>query len=349
MIKVHFPHGGVWRMLRWHEADCGHHLIMARTHKGVMAALRAALVKEPDLEIRGYWEIDVVAPSPKMNQEAEVILDQHAEAGFRHYIESVAYEMLRMGVELPKPLRACDRYQQRHEHSYRVGEESRKLHIGCKNCERGVIIDIPDFSSFFKQRRAAIEAHEAAAREVARAKLTTKPNRTILGEPVAAESRAVPAKDGKAVRAALAEFGPHCEGVVLKDFKVRPSALHKVLFLYKHRRRLSAEEPKALVREVSAKAEADRKERLKVSAAKYIADRAKQFAEFRQLMGGNVTSDEYVAELKRIMTRLDELARMPEHASAKVNGTTDVARSLYLAGSYIQDAAFVVNGRRSLL
>lgn len=83
-MNVFFPHGGRWRMLRWYEHGCGHHLILARSHRGVMSALRTVLEKKPDAELRGYWEINVWAPSQAMCDMAR----EHEELEARELFEA---------------------------------------------------------------------------------------------------------------------------------------------------------------------------------------------------------------------------------------------------------------------
>lgn len=178
-------------MLRWYGENTGHHLILAKNHAAVRTAVHAHLHSEDDHleQLRGYWEIDVQAPSVKME---ELAFRWHEMSVRGQFWDSVASRIRPMLIEGTKTdvARLCERHS--------LEDWS------CEHCHNGVVITVSDRESFFLARRAAYE----------------KANEMYRDRTKWSSSRATPAASHKGLKWACPDFGHHSSGVSLYDFQM---------------------------------------------------------------------------------------------------------------------------------
>ena len=230
--KVRFPLGGRWRMLRWYEINRGHHLLMAKRHSSILVALQARLRRVADLEIRGYWEIDIFAPSPKMDAMAFAVREDEMRDSFWQNICWRARQWEQERKKLPPGLRQCSKFVPI-EDPNGWSDECDGQHRGCQNCHDGIVVESPE--AFYAERRAMFEASQIGRR---------------YGHSDGCVSRAVPAADGQILRAAIADFGHHEEGIHLSDHIDQSYVPGSVIFYYTVVKELSQAEPGSMVKAV---------------------------------------------------------------------------------------------------
>jgi len=265
-VKVIFPFGGRWRMCRWHTENDGHHLILARTHAAILTAFKAVLEKQRFAEVRGYFDIEVLAPSAAMLAMDNAIRVETARREFWSYLtwESTSY-FDDLGV-YPPGVTACAAFEAADDYKDEIAFDyvPDPKHYGCKHCKDGVVIVAPDREAFYQARRAMFEASDHWLRCA-----------HDEGKPAVA-SRATPAADGQALSVAIANFGHHAKGAHLTEFEMPesgavylPTGFSDVLFFYSPIGTLAADDMEAMAR---ASEEAIRSED-KVEAERYQRER----------------------------------------------------------------------------
>jgi hypothetical protein len=226
MIKVFYPHGGKHFLLHWSSYDERGHVILARTEKGIQQVADRLFQKHWDAEIKGYWEIDIVSPSEKMQQEDK-------EANYQSEIYDLYYEIIeRMrdlveaGKTLPSIFSICTSYELEEEDKGVVDEEDEwasQRHYLCKNCSSTIK------SSLSKEELYA--KYHQAWREQFPIEQYIDPKLVI--------SRATPVKDGEELfYADISSFGHHGQGVELQKFDPESPSYKDNLFWFHQVREL---------------------------------------------------------------------------------------------------------------
>jgi hypothetical protein len=198
MIKVFYPHGGTHFLLHWSSYDEKGNVILARTEKGIQQVADQVFQKHWDAEIKGYWEIDIVAPSDKMQQDLKNdIYDLHFE------IIDRLRDLVEAGETLPSIFSICNSYELEEEDKEDVDVEdgwAYQRHYLCKQTIK---------SSLSKEELYA--KYHQAWREQFPIEQYIDPKLVI--------SRAKPVQDEKELfYADISSFGDHGQGIVLQKF-----------------------------------------------------------------------------------------------------------------------------------
>jgi len=202
-VNVYFPHGGVWRLLRWHTRNTGHHVVLAKSERAMDGVVRRLVDREPFAEIADHLLVEIVAPSDAMVAAKRAYEESRTRQGFWSYVCGSA----KHADVLPDELMMCDRFEPDDE--YATADD----HYGCRNCHEGIVPRAETTDDFYAARRAAYEELFPPF---------------VDGVP----SRARRARDDEAVCAAGASFGPHRSGVGLGPTTPEETAYETPLFLY---------------------------------------------------------------------------------------------------------------------
>lgn len=223
---VKFPLGGRWFMLRWYHEMEGHNLILARSHAAAIATWRVRLRDSQGIEFRGYWEVDILAPSPAMHAKALASREKQALDDFWDYISWKARDWEESHKSLPPGLVRCKEFKPTDRDDAEDGN-----HYSCANCHTGILA-AGSQEEFYRERRESIEA--TLQRHVDKSFCV---------------SRAAPAVDGQKLCAASANFGHHSSGIHLGEYDPSWSG-DGTIFFYIVVSELSEEEPKKMANAV---------------------------------------------------------------------------------------------------
>lgn len=250
-MNVHFPHGGMWIMLRWHTSREQHKIALARTECGIRAVVDVLARESPYVELKEYERIELRAPTEAMDEYATKLREQGRHRDFWDELR-IAFVSLRK--PMPPELQLCNRYVPLNDDD---NESNDSEHYCCTNCMYRLVPVAGTPREFYEARRAAFDAFQ--------------PPHAEPGVP----SRARRATSYDGLKAAVPNFGHHCTGVdlvnVTRDFESGPHGLYyrdRPLFLYRTHTVLD----KDLLNERLAKAREDDRER------SHVADRARERA-----------------------------------------------------------------------
>jgi hypothetical protein len=226
MIKVYYPHGGKHFLLHWSSYDERGHVILARTETGVQQVAERLFQKHWDAEIIGYWEIDIVSPSEKMQQENKEA-DHQSEVYDLHFeIIDWMRDLVEVGETLPSIFSICSSYELEEEDKEGVDEEDEwafQRHYLCKNCSSTIKSSLSKEELFAK--------YHQAWREQFPIEQYINPKLVI--------SRAESARDGEALfYADISSFGNHGQGVELQKFDPESPSYKDNLFWFHQVREL---------------------------------------------------------------------------------------------------------------
>jgi hypothetical protein len=221
MIKVFYPHGGKHFLLHWSSYDERGNVILAKTERGVQEVAVRLFQQHWHAEIQSFWEIDIVAPSSQMQQQAEEA-DLQKEISYLHFeIVDRLRDLLEAGETLPAIFQTCTSYElekQDEEHIDKNDEYCSKRHYCCKNCHSTIKSSLSKEELFHKYHQAWREQF---------------PEDTY-DDPKLVESKAEPAQeDGKELfYADTSSFGDHGQGVELKQFDPENPVFNNNLFWF---------------------------------------------------------------------------------------------------------------------
>jgi uncharacterized protein YqcC (DUF446 family) len=265
MIKVYYPHGGKHFLLHWSSYDERGNVILARTEKGVQQVADQLFQEHWDAEIQGYWEIDIVAPSDKMQQEAKEADHQSAVYYLHFEIIDRMRDLVEAGKTLPSPFSVCTSYELEEEDDER-DEWGAARHYGCKNCH-----------STIKSSLSKEELHA----KYNRAWRKQFPNEPYI-DPKLVVSRAKPVLDGKKLfYADPSSFGDHGQGVVLQEFDPENPCYKDNLFWFHQVRELDHSSFSAVL---TQKQQDQKEEREKVWAENKAANNKEEQEKIKKVL-----------------------------------------------------------------
>jgi hypothetical protein len=134
MIKVYYPHGGKHFLLHWYCYDERGNIFLARREENIKPAVISISEKYPDAEIRGYYEIEIVAPSKFLCTMAELAVLKEERDIFYYEVLSRLRHVIKAGKALPPPFEVCSNYETDEEDEVR-NEWDIESHYFCKNCK----------------------------------------------------------------------------------------------------------------------------------------------------------------------------------------------------------------------
>jgi hypothetical protein len=273
------PMAGRRCLLHWWTGWKQGQVILAADEAQMAALARAAAAQHADAKLREACEIDLVAPSRRMQDLAAWYHRREEVAWFHQEVAGRMKEALAAGLALPAPFARCTEYRGRDGCDKDVDAE--REHWWCANCRNGIRLAGTTPAEFHDAWRARWEAAFPPEPE---------PEPRVRRRP----SEALPAGDDEPVWHARADFGHHQEGVVLEEVQLpgepqtdadgdvwAPGALgDRVLFRFRRLREidlgpLRAEleaarqrraEEAALERE-AVRSASDRQDRLRLEAA----------------------------------------------------------------------------------
>lgn len=205
-LEVAYPFGGEHYMLAWYDHWEGNHIILARTRKAVeqsYAGLERCKKKDLDLEPKGLFKINIVAPPPELRLfHAKSCFESEVRSFWKH-ISFQARELHKKTKMLPEGLVFCRNYVAKWEDSDDT-EESDREHVYCKNCvDRITPVGASIVEVFMRLGWPPPEGPFS----LYRSKWTTKVN--------------APAADpSKKLYGIGTNFGPHQEGLLIAQYDV---------------------------------------------------------------------------------------------------------------------------------
>ena len=131
-LLVSYPYGGKKVLLQWNTFNEGNNLILASCEQNMLGIIQRVFYRYPEMEIRGYCEIDIVAPSIRLCEKA-------AEQNRKINIDHFSYEIVERVKEvieheklIPPQFAICSEYKP--EADIDCGEWETKTHYTCENC-----------------------------------------------------------------------------------------------------------------------------------------------------------------------------------------------------------------------
>src|SRR5277367_1385392 len=231
-LHVYYPFGGRVLLLHWYTYEDRGHVVLAKSQRALRATAMTVFTENPNAEIKALCEIDVVAPSNRLEKivtesvRLENIRSFHLEVSF--CLDSV----LEAGLALPFPFAECTEYKPSDD--FDADEWATKRHYQCENCEARIRLE--EFSP------------EAFYNRYAEAWRVLYPQQTHR-DPRRGPSRAARASDDDELWFAEAMFGHHSSGVELKPInldEIKESAgmffSDRAMFFFKRVRELDSVE-----------------------------------------------------------------------------------------------------------
>ena len=264
-LHVVYPHGGRVFLLHWWTYDDRGHMIVSPTERGLIASARRIFTENPDAEIKGYSEVEIVAPGPKLHAlAAQQVLNERVGAFF-YEVSHRLREAAEAGRALPPPFERCTKFESDDEEST-PDEWTIAQHSGCKHCKETIrLVGMTPGDLYARHHTRWLATHPDHPENRDR-------SREGKGR---VESRARVARDDEHLWAVRANFGPHSKGLVLAEMCVDgeytmfsggsmgySSLQDEALFFYLPIRDLDASELQAMLdmRKVEAKREQELRE-----------------------------------------------------------------------------------------
>lgn len=245
-FKVYNPSAGRWFVLHWWTEDDRGHLTFAKTTDGLCVAARAVFEKEPEAENRGLYEIEMVAPSARMEKLAALHDRKEAIDQFYYELSSRVRLLLGTRLRIPLPFERCKTYEPE-EFTDVTDENNRKHHYSCKNCDMTL-------------RLVGVTRDELYEKHFVRWRLLNPLPRHSPGrkQPVRSLSLAAPAADDEKIWFAYGNFGHHAGGIELHKVDLaeaeayRPQCLSdQALFFCLLVRRVTGQTASAITKAIS--------------------------------------------------------------------------------------------------
>jgi hypothetical protein len=263
-VRVYYPHGGHHFCLRWWTDDDRGHVVLARTERSLLAAAKRVFDAHPDAEIRGYSEIDIVAPPKRL--EALIVEEKRRERVRFFHLEVACRvrELADAGRDLPPMFARCTKYEPK-DASDAQHEVYTERHYDCRHCIEGICLVGVTPDEFCERYYATWTATQALV------KPTPQQSKRL-------PSRAPRTRDAPHLHYAYPMFGPHSSGVEFDKIVGKRTPSHdEVLFFFRTLRSPDLAPLEALRAEAKARDEERRAIRVQESAAKDARDRERRF------------------------------------------------------------------------
>lgn len=223
-LKVYHPGRGTVHVCRWWTHNEQYQLIVAPNEMSVQHIWKTAYQWYRDARAEELCEVELVAPSKLMCEEA--IKYEYAQA-VKEFIDQVTgrlREVIELGFPLPTQFVPCPVWQNKDEDDEDRQPDSYtlKYHFDCRNCINGFqLVDLSQGEFYEKFSLPWYEAYP--------------PQTHNTGKYRAMYSTAEIAADDEDIWAALTNFGHHRSGVELVPWKAGeiPRDYSEVLFYYR--------------------------------------------------------------------------------------------------------------------
>lgn len=229
LLKVYYPLGGHRYLLQWWTQHDRGHVVLAPTAVGLCQVAERVFDEEPFAEIKAFLEIEIVAPSRRINILAAK--HDHEERVGLFHMEIVCHlrDAVEAGKMLPSPFVLCTEWDP--DESVDVDDWARERHYGCQNCRDTIRLVGMTTSAFYDRYQGAW--------------YKKNPKKEFV-DPKRMPSRAHPADSDEPLWYAHADFGHHAGGVSLSEVdpeeyasSYRPTFLsERVMFFFKKLRDL---------------------------------------------------------------------------------------------------------------
>jgi hypothetical protein len=210
-LKVYYPYGGHKFLLKWYEHDEGNNIILASSEQGIKEIVQRIVYKYPDMEVRDFCEIEIVAPSNHLSEIAAEYKTQGRIAEFHRAMIGYLHELIRNNVPLPSPFAICSNYEssedfaEERDSDHETDTWAREEHYDCRNCKNKIQMGGMTPKQLYEQY-----AEQWYAKH---------PIRDYTNERWVV-SQAEPAKDDEPLWSVVTSFGHHSDGLVLEEVNV---------------------------------------------------------------------------------------------------------------------------------
>jgi hypothetical protein len=137
IIPVDYPFGGRRLLLRWWTEHERGHVVIAASESALLATARRVFHDNPDAEIKDALDVEIVAPSKRLEQLAAVCIRREEVFHF-HYMVCVHVDAAgKAGFPLPSPFARCETFEPDDEESS-PDSWARDNHFGCRHCRSRV-------------------------------------------------------------------------------------------------------------------------------------------------------------------------------------------------------------------
>lgn len=206
-LHVTYPYGGRGYLLHWWTYDDRGHFIVASNERALRSVAGRVFWEHPDATIKGYTEVEFVAPSEELQRLAE---KQALEKVINHFYFEVLYrlrEVEEAGYALPPPFDRCPKFEMEDWEDSIPDAWAMEHHSGCKHCHEGIrLVGMTrgDFYAKFFSRWQEANPDRAPS-PVDKTRLV---------------SRARVARDDEPLWRVYADFGPHAGGLGCESMRV---------------------------------------------------------------------------------------------------------------------------------
>ncbi len=255
-MKVYNPSAGVFLLLHWSTLWRQGQVLLARTETALLKSARHIFeTSNEDAEIKGHYEIELVAPPASFDERRAKYLYQEAVDNFRTHLCHCMLRVQHAGKTLPSIFAICDTWGSKYD-----GDDSETCdlenHYSCRNCEYKIkLVGITPEGLY--------ETYHARWNETfPEAKPISAPSKP---KPEPQESKAPVFRDDEVRNDAInqiwvaePDFGHHAKGIVLSPLSARIENVVKndaPLFFYRLLRTLDTSKLQAVKDEIEAKRE----------------------------------------------------------------------------------------------
>ena len=217
-------------LLQWSSHDEGSHVILGKSEANVQDVAMHVFKKHNDAKLQSYLEIEIVAPSNKLQELYAYHSRQDGVNNFHQEVVSNMRQIVEAKKKLPPQFAKCTKYDPAEEIT---DAYSATYYYECRNCKdtiRLVNITPEELYDTYFEAWQKLDLYGWGNRK-------TKDKRVL--------SQATQANDDEPLWYAYANFGHHADGIVLAEIKLedaytfRPHYLSdNVLFFFRHIRAL---------------------------------------------------------------------------------------------------------------
>jgi hypothetical protein len=211
MIPVDYPHGGRRLLLRWWTDHDRGHVIIAKSRNALLATACRVFHDNPDAEIKDALDVEIVAPSKRLEQLAVICIRREEVFNF-HYMVCVHVDAAgKAGFSLPSPFARCETFESGDEESS-PDSWARDNHFGCRHCRARVrLVGLTPEELFDRYAADWAEVRPGRAPDV-RVHRQAGAMRYV--------SHAEPARDDEPLWWVRKNFGHHAGGVEFEEVNI---------------------------------------------------------------------------------------------------------------------------------
>ncbi len=207
-IHVYYPYGGRRFLLHWWTYDERGHIILTTTKKQISEVAKRVFTKHPDTEIKGYYEVDIVAPSKRLQTLSAEQTLRNKISSFHHEIVVYMLNIVNAGKELPLPFASCTKYDCTDTTADET-EWARSSHYNCRNCHDTImLIGMTPDDLYVNYHTDWLVAHP------------NHPEHNRRNNTNSIPSRAEVADDYESLWYARADFGHHALGITINEVNI---------------------------------------------------------------------------------------------------------------------------------